>query len=124
MSNKCIAPPEDTDHFRQKGERMGSRQEAEEYFNRIPDGHANAIQRPWDKLTDRSLRRMIEKANCNGDCIVNIGDGIFRPIPGDKVDEAALNKYLNKELSRARSIQLKRLCMKQTFEGWRNCATP
>ena len=115
--------PVDTDHHRQKGDVMGKEQ-AKDYFNRISDGHRNAIKRPWDKVTDRSLRAMIEKANRNGDCIINVGDGIFRPIPGDPVDEAALNKYLAKELHRVRAVQLKRLCMKQTFEGWKNCATP
>lgn len=97
-------------------------EQAEEYFKRIPDGHRNAIQRPWDRLVDRSLRKMIEKANNNGDCIINVGNGIYRPIPGDPVDEKELNEYLNKELHRARAIQLKRLCMKKTFEGWRNSA--
>lgn len=95
---------------------------AEDYFNRIPDGHKNAMQRPPDTYTDRTLRRMIERANKDGDCIINTGDGIFRPIPGDTVDEAELNKYLNTELHRARTIQYKRLCMKQTFEGWRSVA--
>ena len=92
------------------------------YYNRIPDGHKNAIQRPWDRRVDRCLRRMIEKANNNGDCIINVGNGIYRPIPGDPVDEKELNEYLNGELHRARAIQLKRLCMKKTFEGWRDSA--
>lgn len=95
---------------------------AEEYFNRIPYGHRNAIQRPWDKNIDRKLRWMIEKANRNGDCIINIGEGIYRPIPGGEVDEAELNKYLAKELHRARAILLKRKCMSQTFDSWKNAA--
>lgn len=95
---------------------------AEDYFNRIPDGHKNAIQRPPDRNTDRVLRRMIEDANKNGDCIINTGNGIFRPVPGDTIDEKELNKYLGTELHRARAILLKRLCMKQTFEGWRSVA--
>ena len=95
---------------------------AQEYFDRIPDGHKNAIQRPWNRVVDRSLRKMIERANNNGDCIINVGNGIYRPIPGDPVDEKELNEYLGKELHRARAIQIKRLSMKQTFEGWRNSA--
>ena len=97
-------------------------EQAKEYFDRIPDGHKNAIQRPWNRSVDRSLRNMIEQANNNGDCIINVGEGIYRPIPGDPVDEKELNEYLNKELHRARSIQLKRLCMKKTFEGWKDSA--
>ena len=90
-------------------------EQAKEYFDRIPDGHKNAIQRPWNRSVDRRLRNMIERANNNGDCI-------YRPVPGDPVDEKELNEYLNKELHRARSIQLKRLCMKKTFEGWKDSA--
>ena len=97
-------------------------EQAKEYFDRIPDGHKNAIQRPWNRMVDRSLRKMIERANNNGDCIINVGNGIYRPIPGDPVDEKELNEYLGKELHRARAIQIKRLSMKQTFEVWRNSA--
>ena len=97
-------------------------EQAKEYFDRIPDGHKNAIQRPWNRSVDRSLMKMIERANNNGDCIINVGEGIYRPIPGDPVDEKELKKYLNKELHRARAIQLKRLCMKKTFEGWKDSA--
>lgn len=97
-------------------------EQAKEYLARIPDGHENAIQRPWNRTVDRCLRKMIEKANNNGDCIINVVNGIYRPIPGDPVDEKELNEYLGKELHRARAIQIKRLTMKQTFEGWRNSA--
>lgn len=95
-------------------------QAAEDYFARIPDGHAQAMQRPANPVIDRTLRRMIEKANNNGDCIINNGYGIFRPMPGDDVDAAELNTYLNKELHRARAILLKRLMMRQTYKGWCN----
>lgn len=37
-------------------------EQAKEYFDRIPDGHRNAIQRPWNRVVDRSLRKMIEGA--------------------------------------------------------------
>lgn len=96
--------------------------QAMDYFSRISDGHKNAIQRPWNRVVDRFLRKMIEKANNNGDCIINVGNGIYRPIPGDPVDEKELDEYLAKELHRARAIHLKRLCMKKTFEGWRDSA--
>ena len=67
--------------------------QAMDYFVRIPDGHKNAIQRPWNRVVDRCLRGMIEKANNNGDCIINVGNGIYRPIPGDPVDEKELDEY-------------------------------
>ena len=100
---------------------MTSREKAEDYFHRICDGHRNAIQRPADPSVDRIFRNMIEKANCNGDCIINVGKGVFRPIPSDPVDEAAFHEYIAKDLHRARAIQLKRLCMKQTYDSWSRC---
>ena len=97
--------------------------QAQTYFDRIPDGHRNAIQRPANMNVDRAFRKMIENANNNGDCIVNIGDGVFRPIPGDPVDEKAFHEYIGKELHRARAVQYKRLCMKQTFESWKKAGS-
>lgn len=108
--------------LRQKGENMTSREKAEDYFHRICDGHRNAIQRPADPSVDRIFRNMVEKANCNGDCIINVGKGVFRPIPSDPVDEAAFHEYIAKDLHRARAIQLKRLCMKQTYDSWSRCS--
>jgi hypothetical protein len=110
----CITAGEAT--LRQKGEkrweRIERRQKAilTEYRMDIETHNMNV---------DRIFRRMIEHANNNGDCIVNIGDGVFRPIPGDPVDEKAFHEYIGKELHRARAIQYKRLCMKQTFESWK-----
>lgn len=91
---------------------------AEDYFERISDGHANPTARPSDPSTDRELRKMVEIANQNGDCIINSGNGYYRPVPGDGVDTVELNLYLAKELKRARAIQLKRLSMKEAFKGW------
>lgn len=96
--------------------------QAKDYFSRIPDGSRNAISRPTNRSVDRGLRRMIEHANQNGDCIINIGGGIFRPIPGCEEDEMALKEYMAKELHRARAIQFKRLIMIKTFESWRRAA--
>lgn len=108
--------------LRQKEENMTSREKAEDYFHRIYDGHRNAIQRPADPSVDRIFRNMVEKANCNGDCIINVGKGVFRPIPSDPVDEAAFHEYIAKDLHRARAIQLKRLCMKQAYDSWSRCS--
>lgn len=77
------------------------------------------MQRPSNKIKDRWLRKKIEIANNNGDCIINVGNGYYRPVPGDAIDEMELKEYLAGELSRARSILKKRLSMKMTFERWR-----
>ena len=55
---------------------------AESYFNRITYGHRNAVKRPNKLLVDhekidRELRKLIEKANHNGDCIINVGNGYY-----------------------------------------------
>lgn len=105
---------------RRKALGKNSREIAESYFIRISDGHKNAMQRPADPNVDRALRRMIEKANCDGDCIVNTGKGIFRPIPSDPIDTKMYHEYVNKDLSRARSTLKKRKCMSQTFKSWKD----
>ena len=84
-----------------------------------PYGHENAVQRPSNPIEDRRLREKIEQANRTEDCIINVGNGYYRPVPGDLTDEAELKEYLAKELSRARKIQSKRLAMRLTFERWR-----
>lgn len=88
-------------------------------INDIPYGHAKPLQRLPNPSEDRKFRGEIEKANSSGDCIINVGNGYYRPVPGDPVDEKELDEYLAKELHRARTIQKKRLDMKMTFERWR-----
>ena len=85
----------------------------------IPYGHENAVQRPSNPIEDRRLREKIEQANRTEDCIINVGNGYYRPVPGDLTDESELNEYLSKELSRARNVLAKRAAMQTTFERWR-----
>lgn len=49
---------------------------------------------------DRAIRELVEQANRNGDCIINAGEGCFRPIPGNVVDEYYFYEYMAKEKSR------------------------
>mgnify|MGYP006871888481 FL=1 len=88
-------------------------------INDIPYGHLKPLPRPSNPLEDRRLRKQIEIANTKDDCIINVGNGYYRPVPGDPVDEKELDEYLSKELHRARAILKKRLNMKMTFERWR-----
>lgn len=92
-----------------------SESKAKQYFLRIPNGHKNPLPRPSDASTDRAFRELVENANNNGDCIINVGSGYYRPLPGDEVDVKEFNEYMNKELSRARKIQLKRIRMRDAF---------
>jgi hypothetical protein len=82
----------------------------------IPIGHRNAIQRQGQGLSDRRFRAEIEELNRTGDCIINVGNGYYRPDPNDPVDVAETELYFGKELKRARAIQCKRLAMKKSFE--------
>lgn len=90
-------------------------EQASDYFNRIPDGHKNAMHRPWNRSVDRVLRVMIERANNNGDRIINVGNGIYRAMPGDPVDQKEFHEYIGKEKSRAKSILLKVGSMEQAL---------
>ena len=73
------------------GTTSGEKSEAERLFDRIGTGSARAIQRPKDAKVDRQLRRLIADANHSGnDCIINDGNGYYRP--GDE-DEAEFEAY-------------------------------
>lgn len=60
-------------------------------------------------------KKMVQYANQNGDCIINVGGGYFRPIPG-KDDEDA-DYYFARELHRAREILYKRKRMREAYEN-------
>ena len=94
------------------------------YFDRIVSGHINAVQRPditikgYERI-DRTLRRLVEKANHEGDCIINVGRGYYRPIPGDPTDELEFKEYIRLEDSRADKLWGKVYSMKTAFENWK-----
>lgn len=85
----------------------------------ISYGHKYPLARMSNPLRDRKFRKMVEDANNEGDCIINVGNGYYRPVPGDPVDEKELQEYLAKDLHRARAVLKKRRSMKKTFERWR-----
>lgn len=94
------------------------------YFNRISTGHRNAIQRPdiqtpSGAAIDRQLRYLVENANHNGDCIINVGRGYYRPIPGDTVDESEFREYISKDDSRADKLWSKIYSMRTAFNNWK-----
>lgn len=85
-------------------------------INDIPYGHREPMKRPADPYEDRVLRKSIETANNKGDCIINVGSGYYRPIPGDPVDEKDFNEYLAKGQHYIRALQTKHLAMRLAFE--------
>ena len=97
---------------------------AQTIFDRITSGAGSAVGRPdvidkSNSTIDRALRELVEKANRNGDCIINAGDGYFRPIPGNALDEYYFHEYLGKERSRVKELKNKVSTMETTYEMWR-----
>ena len=70
------------------------------------------IKRPKNPAIDRAFRRLIQEANMSGDCIINLGEGYFRPGKDDYVD---LAEYLLKEQARATEIISKCVSMRQAY---------
>lgn len=70
------------------------------------------IKRPKNPAIDRAFRRLIQEANMSGDCIINLGEGYFRPGKDDYVD---LAEYLLKEQARAKEIMSKCVSMRQAY---------
>lgn len=106
------------------GKQTDAREIARGYFNRITSGHKNTVSRPdlglpGNESIDRQLRLLVEEANHNGDCIINVGNGYYRPIPGDLVDELELKEYISKDDSRAGKLWDKIYSMKTAFDNWR-----
>ena len=94
------------------------------YYTRIGDGHRNAVRRPDIKCTDmdrvdRSLRRMINHANKNGDFIIPGTGGYYRPVTGDPVDELEYKEYRKMEEHRVHDIIIKNHMMDMAFENRR-----
>lgn len=56
------------------------RMNAEEIFEQIGFGKENSVSRPSNEYVDRKLRRIIERANTNGDCIISGKNGYYRPL--------------------------------------------
>lgn len=95
------------------------REQAKAIFDRIGDGHLNGIERPWNRAIDRSLRKFIEDANNNGDCIISGATGYYRPIPSDLIDAGEYNIYMAQERRRIDSLLLKEECMKTAYRSRR-----
>lgn len=70
------------------------------------------IKRPKNPSVDRAFRQLIQEANMNGDCIINNGEGYYRPGKDDNVD---LAEYLLREQAKAREIMSKCVAMRQAY---------
>ena len=93
------------------GTTPGEKSEAEMLFDKIATGRAYALKVP-NRYTD--FRALVAEANRNGDCIINNGEGYYRPGPED---EKELTYYLFRELRRAKSINDKVDAMREAYYG-------
>ncbi|MBQ2527881.1 MAG: hypothetical protein II544_03925 [Spirochaetales bacterium] len=85
---------------------------AQIWFEQIGDDSSKPLKRPKDPAVDRAFRRLIQEANNNGDYIINLGEGYYRPGRDEFVD---LAEYLLKESARAREILSKCAEMRKAF---------
>ena len=84
---------------------------AEALFDSIQTGKENAL-RVHNSFSE--FRKLVAEANKNGDCIINTGQGYYRPGPDD---EDELKHYLYRELHRADEITDKVDAMREAYYG-------
>ena len=96
---------------------MKAKDIAKTYFDRIGEGHRSAVRRPFNNSVDRFFRKLIEEANCNGDCIIprKDGKGYYRPLPHDPIDRLEYTTYMANERSREDSIHIKLMSMQVAY---------
>ena len=85
---------------------------AQMLFDRIRTGRENALK--TDRRSDREFRRLVAKANKEGDCIINNGYGYFRPGPDDAEE---VDHYIWAELHRADEIRDKADAIRESYYG-------
>ena len=95
------------------GTTFEQKSEAEILFDKIGTGAARALKRPTNARVDRQLRLLIAQANMNGDCIINVSTGYFRPGDDDCVEAEA---YFTSERHRAREILRKVSRMEEVYD--------
>ena len=89
---------------------------SEIWFDQI-DRHSRPLKRPASQRVDRAFRRRVEEANLHGDCIINNGEGYFRPSPDDSEGRYAYALYRTRELKKAKAIIEKISAMDKAFIG-------
>lgn len=112
MKNKKKSAPVGTQILEQDHNTTPERKShAKILFDRIKVGKKNAL-----KVDNRNIhfRNLVANANLNGDCIINIGNGYYRPGPED---EDELKYYLYREMHRAEAIEDKVQSMREAYYG-------
>ena len=73
---------------------------SEEIFSQIGVGKNASVQRPQNVIDDRRLRKRIELAQANGDIIINVGRGYYRPDLNVPEEAEEFHHYINAKKSR------------------------
>lgn len=89
--------------------------EAEKQFMKIGTGKSQAVKmshRDNNNSTARAFRLLVQRANANGDCIINDGDGAgyYRPNLEDEKELDAAKRYI-------RSLNAKAMTMQNTAQA-------
>lgn len=89
-----------------------TKEEQTALMDKIPYGSSRPLIVANNNIT---FRKLVAEANKNGDCIINVGSGYYRPIPGE--DDEDVDYYFARELHRAREILYKRKRMKSAYKN-------
>lgn len=90
---------------------------AVELFNMIGRGKENALKRNRNDPQDRMLRRLIENAQNEGDIIINLGQGYYRPILSRPSELLEYRRYIEQKESRLRKFARSITRMQTTAEN-------
>ena len=112
MSKNKKRLPKEPSQSQVKGTTTRAESHAGILFDRIGTGRDRAVRRPSNSRVDRDLRELIEAANNNGDCIINLGFGYYRPGPDEAPD---FRRYIATEEKRLEKIGRKIENMKEAY---------
>lgn len=94
---------------------MKPKEQAQKLFSHIGYGRENAVTRPTNRTIDRYLRDMVARANEQGEVIINVGNGYYKPRFFDPVERMEFEEYINKDISRANRTRKKVNKMRKAF---------
>ncbi len=88
---------------------------AQQLFDSIGYGKRYSVK--VDSRNSREFRALVTEANLNGDCIINVGGGYYRPDKDNPIERAEAEHYFASEMHRANEIRKKCLKMQQSFQN-------
>jgi len=83
------------------------------FYDNISIGHSKSYSPP--KRYSSKFSDYVDQANMNGDIVINVGNGYYRPLPTDPIDNFEFNSYISSELDKANIIIEKCRRMSETY---------